>query len=500
MTPGRRLHTSVAALAIGGAGLMALPTLVYASNPAGLPVPPTGFDAKNNNIPHGKVETSLSYTTTKYGQQKVTIYTPPGYSTDQKYPVLYLHHGIGGNETVWTSGSEGNADNVMDYLYSKQLAKPMIVVMPDGNVNGASDGFGAFTEVLLTDLIPWTEKTYSCATDPDSRAIAGLSMGGGQTFNIGFPNTDKFHYIGPYSAAPNTQAPTTTIKDVNLVKQNVKVIYISYGDQDGLISNGQKYHDYFDQQNVTHIWQIEAGQGHTKTVWNRSLYNFAQRIFGGPSGGGGSGGGGASGTGGTTGTGGSSGTGGATGGRGGSTATGGRSGGTGGESGTGGATGTGGRTGAGGSTATGGSTTGTGGETGTGGASGGRTGTTGGGGRTGGGGSTATGGSTTGAGGSTTSTGGNTGSNGGSTSAQGGTTVSGGATGASSSASTGGNTATSAGGSTGTTSGAAGTTGGGTNPTASSGGCSCQTTPGRGGGALLVLLGLLALRRRRATK
>jgi enterochelin esterase-like enzyme len=251
------------------------------STSAGLAAPPSGFDGWNDSIPHGTVQVSLSYPTTLYGEQKTTVYAPPGYSTSQQYPVLYLLHGVGGSEISWIGqgSNEGNADNIMDYLYSTQMAKPMIVVMPDNNVRGASDGFAAFTQVLLTDLIPWIENHYSCLTDPDSRALAGLSMGGGQTFNIGFPNTDKFHYIGPFSAAPNTQQPSQTITDVNLVKQRVKVIYISYGSTDGLISNGQRYHTYFDQNAVGHIWQIEEGLGHEKTVWNRSLYHFAQRIF-----------------------------------------------------------------------------------------------------------------------------------------------------------------------------------------------------------------------------
>jgi hypothetical protein len=211
--------------------------------------------------------------------------------------VLYLHHGIGGDEVSWIGkgSNEGNADNVMDYLYSKSLAKPMIVVMPDGNTNGASDGFAAHGDVLINDLIPWVEKTYSAATDADSRAISGLSMGGGQTFNFGFPNIDKFHYIGPYSAAPNTQNPEQTIKDLNALKQSVKLIFIACGTADGLINNSQKYVDFLTKNDVPHLWQKEQGGGHDKTVWNRSLYNFAQRIFQGTPGGGGAGGGSAGG-------------------------------------------------------------------------------------------------------------------------------------------------------------------------------------------------------------
>ncbi|WP_437479371.1 alpha/beta hydrolase-fold protein [Sorangium sp. So ce1014] len=307
-----------------------LPAAVYASDPAGLPVPPRGFDARDASIPHGKVDVSVSYPTRNYGMRKVSVYTPPGYSTSQKYPVVYLHHGIGGNEVSWLGqgSDEGNADNIMDHLYSKQMAKPMIVVMPSGKMDGGDDfaRFANFGDVLLNDLIPWVEETYSTATDADSRAISGLSMGGGQTFNFGFPNTDVFHYIGPYSAAPNTQQPSQTIKDVAAVKDNVKLIFISCGSTDGLIGNSKNYHDFLDQNNVDHIYQIEPNEGHTKTVWNRSLYNFAQRIFldrdatgGGGSGGGGGaggagGGGGAGEAGGAVGNGGSAGDGGGDGG------------------------------------------------------------------------------------------------------------------------------------------------------------------------------------------
>jgi MYXO-CTERM domain-containing protein len=281
--------------------IVGVPAVAFAEM-ANLPAPPSGFDQRKNDIPHGELEVSLSYPTEQYGMQKVTVYKPPGFSMDQEYPVLYLHHGIGGNETVWTNGSEGEADNVMDFLYSEDKAKPMIVVMPDGNIDGASDGFGAHTDVLINDLIPWIEARYPTLTDPDSRAIAGLSMGGGQTFNIGFPNTDKFHYIGPFSAAPNTQNPQQSL--VTAIKQNAKVIFISCGSTDGLIGNSEKWVDFLTDNDIPHLYQIEPGQGHTALVWNRSLYNFAQRIFLTSGGTGGTGGmGGIGGMGGMAGTG-----------------------------------------------------------------------------------------------------------------------------------------------------------------------------------------------------
>jgi hypothetical protein len=141
-------------------GFILAPSLAHAGSPAGLPVPPQGFSNPNNGIPHGEVET-ISFPTRETGDQAVTVYTPPGYSTDESYPVLYLHHGIGGNAVAWITG-EGNADNVMDHLYGEGLATPMIVIMSDGNTKNAdgstrgnNEGFEVHTDVLLNDLIPW---------------------------------------------------------------------------------------------------------------------------------------------------------------------------------------------------------------------------------------------------------------------------------------------------------------------------------------------------------
>lgn len=267
------------------AGVLLFQTMGFSSDPAGLPVPPSGFDSKKSTVEHGKLSATLTYPTRNNGNRTVKVYTPPGYSTDVKYPVLYLHHGIGGNESAWTSSAsgqaEGNADNVLDNLYAENKAKPMIVVMPTGKVDGSDDfaRFAGFEDVLLNDLIPYIEKTYSVLPDRENRAIAGLSMGGGQTFNFGFSHIDKFAYIGPFSAAPNTKQPAQNIKDVAALKKDVKLIFIACGTADGLLGNSKMYHDFLDQNNVTHMYQLEQNGGHDRTVWNRSLYNYAQRIF-----------------------------------------------------------------------------------------------------------------------------------------------------------------------------------------------------------------------------
>jgi len=269
------------------AGILLTASLGFSSDPAGLPVPPSDF-ARKNNVPHGQLSASLTYPTKDYGAKPVKIYTPPGYSATSgtKYPVLYLHHGIGGNESAWTSSAsgqaEGNADNVLDNLYAaNKVPLPFIIVMPSGGAFGGDDfaRFEKYGDVLVNDLIPWVEKTYPVSTDRTMRAIAGLSMGGGQTFNFGFTNIDKFAYIGPFSAAPNTKQPSQTIKDVAALKATIKLIFIACGTADGLISNSKMYHDFLDQNNVPHMYQLEQGEGHTSTVWNRSLYNFSQRIF-----------------------------------------------------------------------------------------------------------------------------------------------------------------------------------------------------------------------------
>jgi enterochelin esterase-like enzyme len=389
------IRWSVVAFAIA-----AFPALASAHE-TNMPTPPSGYDSNRSGIPHGMVM-STTYPTRSYGMKNMRVYLPPGYSTARKYPVLYLHHGLGGDETSWTNGA--SAHYILDNLIADGLAVPMIIVMPNNSMTSASDfgGYGQYEPVLIPELIPHIEASFSAATDQPNRAIAGLSMGGGITFNVGFRNVNTFAHIGPFSAAPNTNGPTQTIRDVAAVKQMVRTIMVTCGSADGLISNSRNYDQFFEQQDITHEFLVDPGQGHTTTVWKRSLYHFAQRIFddagttgtggttggagganggagsGGAAGAGGRGGGGVAGRGGTGG-----GAGGSSGGRGGGGPTGGaggQAGGTGGAgsggttpAGSGGAaaTGTGGSTGAtGGAIATGSGGNGTGGAivTGTGGA------------------------------------------------------------------------------------------------------------------------------------
>jgi enterochelin esterase-like enzyme len=261
---------------------------------AQLPNPPEGFDRRESGVAAGTV-TSITYQTKDYGEQKAQVYTPPGYSTATKYPTLYLLHGLNGTETLWASA--GAAPAIMDNLIAKKEAKPMVVVMPNGSMTEPSDfnGFGLFEPVLIDELIPHIESSYSVATDRLARAISGLSMGGGQSFNFGFGNIDVFAWIGPMSSAPNTGNPTQIVSDPAAVKRDVKGIFIICGDADNLITNSEKWVTYLTMQQIPHVYQVEPGGKHDFNVWKPGLYHFAKMIFSDgvvdPGGGGGMGGG-----------------------------------------------------------------------------------------------------------------------------------------------------------------------------------------------------------------
>jgi enterochelin esterase-like enzyme len=249
---------------------------------------PPGFDTEQSNIPHGKIDT-FSYKSITVGTtRRSLIYTPPGYSKKKKYSVLYLLHGIGGDEKEWLNG--GHPQMILDNLYAQGKVEPMIVIMPNGRamkddraVGNIFDSakvaaFATFEKDLLSDLIPYVQKHYPVYTDKDHRAIAGLSMGGGQSLNFGLGNLDKFAWIGAFSAAPNTKTPEELVPDPAKARKELKLLWISCGASDGLIGFSQRTHDYLVKNNVPHIYYIEPGV-HEFKVWKNGLYMFSQLIF-----------------------------------------------------------------------------------------------------------------------------------------------------------------------------------------------------------------------------
>ncbi len=312
------------------------------------PDPPAGFNVRRDNIARGEV-TAVQYDSKSLGtRRQMRVYTPPGYSATRRYPVLYLLHGIGGNDQEWTRSC--HADVVIDNLLADGLIQPMVVVFPNGNASvtaemaaagrgpvpgggaragadaaapgrgagagapgganapagargaatpaganaqagargaGAGRGFGAggdfggwgtpFENDLLKDIIPYIESHYSVYTDRDRRALAGLSMGGGQTLNIGLAHVDTFAWVGGFSSAPNTKPPAELVPDPAVAKR-LRLLWLGCGNKDGLIRISQGVHAYLKEKGVPHVWHVD-GNAHDTTEWDNNLYLFAQRIF-----------------------------------------------------------------------------------------------------------------------------------------------------------------------------------------------------------------------------
>jgi enterochelin esterase-like enzyme len=249
---------------------------------------PSGFDIYNSNIPHGKIDTIFYPSITVGTTRKALIYTPPGYSKSKKYPVLYLLHGIGGDEKEWFKN--GQPQIILDNLYAEKKIEPMIVVLPNGRAmkddrtvgnifdSVKVEAFTRFEFDLINDLIPFIEKTYPVIIDREHRAIAGLSMGGGQSLNFGLGNLDKFAWIGSFSAAPNTKEPELLVPNPDEAKKRLKLLWISCGDEDNLITFSERTHDYLKANDVPHIYYVEPGH-HDFKVWKNDLYLFSQLLF-----------------------------------------------------------------------------------------------------------------------------------------------------------------------------------------------------------------------------
>ncbi|MBN1422608.1 MAG: esterase family protein [Planctomycetes bacterium] len=284
----RYLHqTAQIMFPAGGAPARALAGVPEpAEPPAAGTSAPAGFDEQREGIPHGRIE-AVEYDSKSIGMnRRMLVYTPPGYSADRKYPVLYLLHGIGDDETHWRRN--GSADAILDNLYADGKIEPMIVVMPNGRAapgvtartpwNEQFAAFEAFEKDLLNDIIPLVESRYSVAADRRHRAIAGLSMGGGQSLNIGLRHLETFAWIGGFSSAPNTRPATDLIADPARAAKDIELLWISCGDRDGLMRLSRSFHDALEKMEIPHAWHVGSG-GHAWPVWRSDLHRIAQKLF-----------------------------------------------------------------------------------------------------------------------------------------------------------------------------------------------------------------------------
>jgi uncharacterized protein (TIGR03067 family) len=309
----------------------------------GLSAAPAGFDKAREGIEHGKVETVEYASKSVGGKRKMTVYLPPGYSKDRKYPVFYLLHGAGDDETGWQK--KGTADVILDNLYAEKKIAPMIVVMPngfavrsqgavfahflaqhadankDGKVTqeemlaaakqlfheadkdnkGAVDetqmaeainrlmpapaagragaprgmmGNNAFEDDLLKDAIPYIESHYPVQADREHRAIAGLSMGGGQALSIGLKHLDTFAYVGGFSSALGNRGNTVSAD----TGKQLRLLWLSCGDADRLMDASKAFHTALEERKIPHVWHIDSG-GHTWPVWKNDLYLLTPMLF-----------------------------------------------------------------------------------------------------------------------------------------------------------------------------------------------------------------------------
>jgi enterochelin esterase-like enzyme len=269
-----------------GPGGFGGPTTLNPDDVQAYPEPPADISANREGIPHGKLET-IEYDSKSVGtRRKMQVYTPPGYSADKKYPVLYLLHGIGGDETEWQRFATPNL--LLDNLIADGKAVPMILVMPngraqkndraEGNVYATAPAFAAFEQDLLKDVIPAIEARYSVAADREHRGVAGLSMGGGQSLNFGLAHLDTFAWVGGFSSAPNTRAPEQLVADPAAAREKLKLLWLSVGNKDGLLRISQNVHAYLKKENIPHVWNVD-GHAHDATEWKNNLYYFLQKVY-----------------------------------------------------------------------------------------------------------------------------------------------------------------------------------------------------------------------------
>jgi enterochelin esterase-like enzyme len=237
------------------------------------------------NVPHGQLRENQYFSKTSNSVRRIYIYTPPEYDQNKskRYPVLYLQHGMGENETGW--GNQGHTNLIMDNLIAEGKSLPFIIVMENSSVNlgGAPRGpmagmnvVGPFGRILFDDLIPYVESNFRVIPDQAHRAMAGLSMGGMQTHSIVVANPDKFSYVGMFSSG--TFSPTE-IKDIDTFKKQVKVVFMSFGGREGGSSRIGAAAEEWNKAGIKGVSYISPETAHEWQSWRRSLHEFAPLLF-----------------------------------------------------------------------------------------------------------------------------------------------------------------------------------------------------------------------------
>ncbi|MEJ5169452.1 MAG: alpha/beta hydrolase-fold protein [Fimbriimonadales bacterium] len=249
------------------------------------PAPPSGYDQAPKDGLADRVETFEYESKTVGFRRRAEVYLPPGYSSEKRYPVLFLLHGFGGNERVWRMA--GRADAILDNLIRDGKAVPMVVVMPNGpasldpNLSNPLGGdvagdFARFEKDLAEDLLPAIEAKYSVRRDREGRAIAGLSMGGGQALGVGLGRSDLFAWVAAMAPAADPRRFESLVPDPKRLR--LKLLWLSCGDRDVLLGVSQAWRRRFQEAGLEHVWHVGPGL-HNFEVWRADLYWLAQRLF-----------------------------------------------------------------------------------------------------------------------------------------------------------------------------------------------------------------------------
>lgn len=230
------------------------------------------------NVPHGKITYCYYNSKTLGTTRTLLVYTPPGFDVKKKYPVLYLIHGGSDTEETWTK--VGRANLIADNLIAQGKAKPMIIVMPYGNVRPSP--MPDFTRDVVDDIIPFVEANYPVAKDSKNRAVAGFSVGGGQTLNIGLTNTDKFAYVcsyAPYTATEEFKRNFSNWSpDAATINKQLKLFTISVGTEDFLYESVKQNIAMFQEKKIK-IEPLIVPGGHTWMNCKLFLANSLQQLF-----------------------------------------------------------------------------------------------------------------------------------------------------------------------------------------------------------------------------
>jgi enterochelin esterase-like enzyme len=256
-----------------------------------VPGSPARFD-EVQDVPHGAIQVRSYRSTPLAKMRRLYVYTPPQYDSEpnRRFPVLYLRHGSGDDEATW-SGDGGRAGVILENLIAQKRTVPMMIVMSNGDTDGSwgggsgPEGIEMLGKELLVDIVPMVEKNYRVMPGRENRAIAGLSMGGGQAFTIGLKHLESFAWVGEFSSGLVSDNQFDLAKhlpgfldDAPGENRKLRLLFLSCGEEDPRMPGQLNLVDLLKEHGIKYVWYSSPG-AHEWKVWRHSLAEFLSRIF-----------------------------------------------------------------------------------------------------------------------------------------------------------------------------------------------------------------------------